>query len=238
MPVTLPTSADLRKVREQATSVVNDAYTQARTPLLVAIGAGDVATSAVLEALNGARKEFDGRTGKVRKTVTDLPKELEDLRKNLDLAALREKLDVAELRRIVDEYFKTVQEKYSELAEKGEKALEKIKSTPQVKQAIDQVNSTVESAQQRFDGVYDDAREVAEDVLGRVTRRTKDTATTVEGDVEETGIDAEVTDIKDAATNGAKATPRKTTTRTTAARKPAAPKAAPKAKAEAEGTES
>lgn len=234
MPVTLPTSADLRKVREQAVTVVNDAYGQARTPLLAAIGAGDLATSTVLEALNTARKGFDGRTDKVRKTVADLPKELEDLRKNLDLAVLREKLDPTELRRIVDEYFKNVQAKYSELAEKGEQALDKIKSTPQVKQALDQVNSTVETAQQRFDGVYDDAREVAEDVLGRVTRRTKDAPKTVDAEVEEPKADDVVTDIK----NGGAAKPaRKTTTRTTttAARKPAA-KAAPKAKAE--GTES
>lgn len=237
MPVTLPTSADLRKVREQAVSVVNDAYGQARTPLLVAIGAGDLATSTVLEALNNARKGFDGRTDKVRKTVADLPKELEDLRKNLDLAVLREKLDPTELRRIVDEYFKSVQAKYSELAEKGEQAIDKIKSTPQVKQALDQVNSTVETAQQRFDGVYDDAREVAEDVLGRVTRRTKDAPKTVDAEVvEEPKSDDVVTDIKDAAPAAKPA--RKTTTRTTtttAARKPAA-KAAPKAKAE--GTES
>lgn len=242
MPVTLPKSDDVRKAREQANSVVAGAFEQARTPLLAVLGAGDLAAQAINDALLKAREELDERTQSARKTATSLPTELDELRKNFDANVLRQKLDPAELRRVVDEYAKAAVNVYESLAGQGEKTLDKLRNTPQVKQALEQVGSTFDAAQHRVEDAVDDAHQVADDVLGKVTRRTRSagekTARTVEGvaedvaaKVDETG-DAVVTDIKQAGEDAAKATrstARKTANRTApAAKKPAAAPATPK----------
>lgn len=248
MPVTLPKSEDVRKAREQATSVVTGAFEQARTPLLAVLGAGDLAAQAIVEAVNKAREEFDERTEFARKTATGLPNELDELRKNFDPSVLRQKLDPAELRRAVDEYAKVAVNVYESLAGQGEKALEKLRNTPQLKQAFDQVGSTFDAAQHRVEDAVDDAREVADDVLGKVTRRTRSVgekaARTVDGIAEDAAeeVDAAgdnvVTGIKEAGASAAKATrstARKTANRTApATRKPATPSTAPKSTGKAD----
>jgi heparin binding hemagglutinin HbhA len=153
----LPTQEELRKAGEQAANA-------ARTPLLAALGAGDLATKAVIEALTKAKTSFDERTEAAKSAVDELPTEL---------SGLREKLDPAELRKLVDAYTQSALHLYSYLAEQGEATLEKFRAQPQVKKAIDQVEGVVDAAQKRAESAAEDARELADDVLGKVTRRTR-----------------------------------------------------------------
>lgn len=153
----LPTQEELRKAGEQAAAA-------ARTPLLAALGAGDLATKAVIEALTKAKTSFDERTEAAKSAVDELPTEL---------SGLREKLDPAELRKLVDAYTQSALHLYTYLAEQGEATLEKFRAQPQVKKAIDQVEGVVDAAQKRAESAAEDARELADDVLGKVTRRTR-----------------------------------------------------------------
>ena len=57
MAVSLPTSADVRKVRSQATKAVNTQFDIVRTPLLAWIGAGDLAVNKVSDAVAKAREK-------------------------------------------------------------------------------------------------------------------------------------------------------------------------------------
>jgi heparin binding hemagglutinin HbhA len=153
----LPTQEELRKAGEQAANA-------ARTPLLAALGAGDLATKAVIEALNKAKTSFDERSEAAKSAVDELPTEL---------SGLREKLDPAELRKLVDAYTQSALHLYSYLAEQGEATLEKFRAQPQVQKATAQVEGVVDAAQKRAESAAADARELADDVLGKVTRRTR-----------------------------------------------------------------
>jgi heparin binding hemagglutinin HbhA len=162
--MTMPTAKDVRKARKQAVDALNTAVEQVRAPLLAAIGAGDLATQAVVEAVNKARTRANERAEAVKGAVEDLP---------TDLTGLREKLDPAELRKLVDEYTEAAQKLYQKLTDAGEDAVAKLRSQPQVKKALDQLEEAIAALQERVGDVAGDARELAEDLLGKVTRRTR-----------------------------------------------------------------
>jgi heparin binding hemagglutinin HbhA len=162
----MPNTQDVRKAREQAVQTLNTAVDQVRTPLLAALGAGDLATKAVVDFVNNARERANERTEAVKGAVDDLPK---------DFGSLREKLDPAELRKLVDEYTEAALKLYRKLAQDGETTLSKLREQPQVKNALDQMEKALAGAQDRAEGVAGDARELAEDVLAKVTRRTRST---------------------------------------------------------------
>ena len=65
MPVTLPTAADVRKVREQAAKNAAERAEAARTPLLAVLGAGDAAVTVVTKAVvdTQTRRQGAGRQG-------------------------------------------------------------------------------------------------------------------------------------------------------------------------------
>ncbi|HEX6357284.1 hypothetical protein [Actinophytocola sp.] len=190
----LPTTEDVRKAREQAVAVLNTAAESVRTPLLAALGAGDLATHAVIDAVNKARTKVN--EGSVP----------------TDLTGLREKVDPAELRKLVDEYTDAAQKLYHKLADQGEDALTKLKSSPQVSKAIDQVEEAIATLQERVGDVAGDARELAEEVLSKVTRRTR-VAGEKAADVVEKAAEDTALAVEEAGGEVASAT-RKATTRT------------------------
>ncbi len=163
---TVPTVEDVRKAGEQARAAVTSAFEQVRTPLLAALGAGDLATQAVVDVVTKTREQLTERAEAARSAAGELP---------TDVTSLREKLDPAELRKLVDEYADAAAKLYQHLADQGEKALGKLRSQPQFKRAIDQLDQAVETAQQRAESAVGDARELADEVLGKVVRRTRST---------------------------------------------------------------
>ena len=155
--VALPKTDDMRKAGEHAVEAL-------RTPLLAALGAGDLATQAVRDAVNKTRTRVNEGAGAAKGAVDELPR---------DLAGVREKLDPAELRKLVDEYTDAAQKLYQKLADQGEDALTKLRSQPQVSKALEQVEEAIATLQDRVGDVAGDARELADEVLARVTRRTR-----------------------------------------------------------------
>jgi heparin binding hemagglutinin HbhA len=179
MAVSLPTSADVRKVRSQANKVVNTQLDYVRTPLLAWIGAGDLAVNKVNDAVAKARtraaerreqaqaraeklqKQAQAQAEKLQKQATDLP------------AELREKLTAEELRKRYEEVADQARKTYTELADRGEETVERIRKQPRVAKVI----SAVEDATERFDKnvekVVDDVHDAGEEVLGRVSTETR-----------------------------------------------------------------
>lgn len=207
MAALLPTTEDVKKAREQAVAVLNTAADSVRTPLLAALGAGDLATQAVIDAVTKART--------ARESVPS------------DLAGLREKVDPAELRKLVDEYTEAAQKLYHKLADQGEDALTKLKADPRVGKAIDQVEEAIATLQERVGDVAGDARELAEEVLSKVTRRTRSvgekTARRVEEATEEAALAVE--ELGGEVAHEVRSASRKAANRT-APSKPAAPRTA------------
>jgi heparin binding hemagglutinin HbhA len=155
--VALPKTDDMRKAGEQAVEAL-------RTPLLAALGAGDLATQAVRDAVNKTRTRVNEGAGAAKGAVDELPR---------DLAGVRERLDPAELRKLVDEYTDAAQKLYQKLADQGEDTLSKLRSQPQVSKALDQVEEAIATLQERVGDVAGDARDLADEVLAKVTRRTR-----------------------------------------------------------------
>jgi heparin binding hemagglutinin HbhA len=201
--MTRPNTEDGRKAVEQV-----------RNPLLAALGAGDLAAKAVLDAVSKAKDGVTERTEAARSAAQDLP---------ADLATLREKLDPAELRKVVDEYTDAALKLYRKLVDQGEEALDKLRAQPQVKKIVDQLEEAIEAAQARAGDVATDARELAEDVLAKVTRKTRSagekTARAAEKLADETAEAIE--ELGEDVAHEVRSTSRKVANRTAQARKPA-----------------
>jgi len=196
---TLPTTEDVRKAGEQAAATFTALLEQAKTPLLAALGAGDLAGKALTDALTKARTQVNERAEAARTAVDELP-------------GLRDKLDPSELRKLLDTYTSAAANLYTYLAEHGEETLEKLREQPQVKVVLDQVG---------------DLQNRADDVLGTIARRTRAAGEKAAEDVEakaEELAEAVVEAGGDVAEETRNVT-RKAAGKVAAAKKPAADKA-------------
>lgn len=206
-------STDVRKAGEQAAAAVNTAVEQVRTPLLAALGAGDLAAKAVADAVNKAKV----RAESTKTAAADLPNEL---------SGLREKLDPAELRKLVDEYTEAAVKLYQKLADQGEDALDKLKAQPQVKKVVEQLEEAIEAAQQRAGDAAGDARALAEDILAKVTRKTRSVGekTAVRTQKVAAEVAETIEEAGDEVASEVRSTTRRVANKTAPARKPAARK--------------
>ncbi len=127
-----------------------DGVDQARTPLLAALGAGDLAAQAVLDAVNKFRTEVTERTESAK---AELPK---------DFGEFKAKLDPSEVRKQLETYGESAKKIYDQLSEHGEETFKKLQDSSQVKKVREQVGTA--------QGRVGDVRSLADDVLGKVTR--------------------------------------------------------------------
>jgi heparin binding hemagglutinin HbhA len=201
--MTRPTTEDVRKAVEPV-----------RTSLLAAVGAGDLVAKAVLDAVNKAKDGVTEGAEVVQKSAQSLP---------TDVCSLREKLDPAELRKAVEEYTEAAVKLYKKLAEQGEEALDKFRAQPQVRKIVDQLEEAIEAAQTRAGDVATDARELAEDVLAKVTRKTRSAGEKTARAAEKVAGEAAeaVEELGEDVAHEVRSTSRKVANRTAPARKPA-----------------
>ncbi|PXY31974.1 hypothetical protein [Prauserella muralis] len=202
------TSDDLRKA-------VNTAFEQVKTSLLAALGAGNLASHAVVDAVNKAKERVTESSDAARKNIEELPS---------DVDSLRERFEPAELRKLLDEYTEAALKLYHKLAESGEETWERLREQPQVRRSIEQLEEVLQTAQERVGDVTGDARERVDEVLARVTGRTRevgeDTALKMEdaaAKVEE--VTSEVADKVEETSPASPKTTTKATPRTASARK-------------------
>lgn len=254
MAVSLPTAADVRKVREQAAKSVADQAEVVKTPVLAVLGAGEYAYSSVLGAYSTVKTRATEQAEAAQKFANELPGEIE---------GLRSKLSTEELRKLVDQVKTQATQYYTDLAKHGESTWTTIRKQPQVKQAFSSVEEFTGKVDARVDAFVDDAHDVAEKALSTLTTQTRsvgekvavrtqkvadevsETITEVTSDVSEkvaeVGEEAAkaVDEAGDEAAAGTRSTtrraanrtaPAKAAPKTTAARKPAArtTKATPK----------
>jgi heparin binding hemagglutinin HbhA len=215
MPVTLPTAADVRKVREQAAKNAAERAEAARTPLLAVLGAGDAAVTVVTKAIVDAQTRRRAQADKVQAYVTALPQKLNADEARKTVAELREQAGTA----------------YAGFAERGEKAWGKIRTQPQVKDAIARIETYTEKLDARVDSFVDDAHDAAEKALAAVTRQTRSVGEKAARDTEKVADEAAETvgevagKISEAGAEAAHAT--RSTSRRAAIR--TVPRTAPKA---------
>ncbi|HEY1969460.1 MAG TPA: hypothetical protein VGH89_16020 [Pseudonocardia sp.] len=164
MAVSLPTSADVRKVRTRANKVVNAQLDLVRTPFLAWVGAGDLAVNKVNDAVAKARTQAGERRAAAKTRAEKLQDQLSDL---------PERLKGEELRKRYDEVSDEARKRYTELADRGEETLERLRKQPRVAKVIEAVEEATERLEKNLDKVVDSAHDRGEEVLGRVSTETR-----------------------------------------------------------------
>ena len=135
-----------------------------KAPLLAAVGAADLALERVNEIVatlreraGEARTDAEARVGETRARVTKLQEELPT-----QFGDLRERLTSDELRKFAESYAEAAQTSYNKLVERGEAALERLRSQP-----------ALEEAAGRVERYSDQAVELTQEALGNVATQTR-----------------------------------------------------------------
>ncbi len=135
-----------------------------KAPLLAAVGAADLALERVNEILatlreraGEARTDAETRVeesrARINKLQEDLPSQFGDI---------REKLTADEVRKFAEGYAEAAQSTYNKLVERGEAALERLRSQP-----------ALEEAASRVEEYTDQAVELTQEALGNVASQTR-----------------------------------------------------------------
>ncbi len=135
-----------------------------KAPLLAAVGAADLALERVNESVatlreraGDARSDAETRVEESRARITKLQEDLP-----AQLGDIREKLNSDELRKFAESYADNAQSAYNKLIERGEAALERLRSQP-----------ALESAASRVEEYTDQAVELTQEALGNVATQTR-----------------------------------------------------------------
>jgi heparin binding hemagglutinin HbhA len=135
-----------------------------KAPLLAAVGAADLALERVneivatlLERAGEARTDAEARVEESRARLTRLQEDLPT-----QFGDLRDRLTSEELRKFAESYAETAQTTYNKLVERGEVAIEKLRSQP-----------ALEEAAGRVETYTDQAVELTQEALGNVASQTR-----------------------------------------------------------------
>ena len=135
-----------------------------RAPLLAALGAADLALATVNELIGNMRDRAEGTRSDTRSRVEESRARLAKLQGGLpeQLTELREKFSADELRKAAEGYLDAATNRYNELVERCEAALERLRSQP-----------VFEDASARAEGYVDQAVELTQEALGTVASQTR-----------------------------------------------------------------
>ena len=135
-----------------------------KAPLLAAVGAADLAlervneiVAALRERAGEARTDAETRVEESRARLTKLQEDLPT-----QFGELRDRLTTDELRKAAEGYADAAQTTYNKLVERGEAALERLRSQPAIEEAAGRVESYT-----------DQAVELTQEALGNVASQTR-----------------------------------------------------------------
>lgn len=157
-----------------------------KAPLFAAVGAADLALATVNEIVatlleraeeartdattrvEESRARLNTRVDETRERLTklqeDLPKQFSKFQEDLpkQFGELQDKLTSEELRKVAEGYAEQAQATYAKLVERGEAAIERLRTQP-----------AIEEAAARVEGYTDQAVELTQDALGTVAAQTR-----------------------------------------------------------------
>ena len=149
-----------KKSQKNAQPTVDDL----KAPLLAAVGAADLALERVNEIVatlreraGEARTDAGSRVEESRARLTKLQEDLPN-----QFGELRDRLTSDELRKFAESYAEAAQTTYNKLVERGEAALERLRSQPAIEEAAGRVESYT-----------DQAVELTQEALGNVASQTR-----------------------------------------------------------------
>ena len=150
--------------KTQKTAAAQPTVDDLKAPLLAAVGAADLALERVNEIVatlreraGEARTDAEARVEESRARLTRLQEDLPT-----QFGDLRDRLSSEELRKFAESYAETAQTTYNKLVERGEVAIEKLRSQPALEEAAGRVRSNT-----------DQAVELTQEALGNVASQTR-----------------------------------------------------------------
>ncbi|KUI44138.1 heparin-binding hemagglutinin [Mycobacterium sp. IS-1590] len=189
-----------------------------KAPLLAAVGAADLALERVNEIVAALRERADDARTDSRSRVEGTRARIDRLQEDLptQFGELRDRLSSDELRKFAETYAEAAQTTYNKLVERGEAALERLRSQPGFSEAAG-----------RVEGYTDQAVELTQEALGNVAAQTRAVG---ERAAKLVGVELPKKADKGAAPvkNAAKKAPAKAPAKKTPAKKAPAKKAAAK----------
>jgi heparin binding hemagglutinin HbhA len=135
-----------------------------RAPLLAALGAADLALATVNDLIAGLRERAEETRADTRTRVGERRARLTKLQEDLpeQFTELRDKFTTEELRKAAEGYLEAATGRYNELVERGEAALQRLRS-----------QTAFEDASARAEGYVDQAVERTQEALGTVASQTR-----------------------------------------------------------------
>ena len=137
------------------------------TSLYAVVGAGDVVVSEAKDAYDRVKnraEDVQTRLSETRTRLTDLPAEVdvEEIKAKLTVDELKSRLSKDELRKVTQSYVDSATDLYNNLAERGENAVERLRTKPAVQENLDRVGK-----------VYNEAVDWTEEAIGTVSHQTR-----------------------------------------------------------------
>lgn len=135
-----------------------------KAPLLAALGAADLALATVNDLLVELRERAGEARGDTRSRVEESRARLTKLQDELpeQFADLRDKFTSEELRKAAEGYVEAATGRYNDLVERGEAALQRLRS-----------QSSFDDASARAEEYVDQAVELTQEALGNVASQTR-----------------------------------------------------------------
>jgi heparin binding hemagglutinin HbhA len=135
-----------------------------RAPLLAALGAADLALATVNDLIANLRERAEDTRTETRSRVEERRARLSKLQEDLpeQFTELRERFTSDELRKAAEGYLEAATSRYNELVDRGEAALERLRS-----------QRPFEDASARAEGYVDQAVELTQEALGTVATQTR-----------------------------------------------------------------
>src|ERR1700757_10368 len=135
-----------------------------RAPLLAALGAADLALATVNDLIVNLRERAEETRTETRSRVEERRARLSKLQEDLpeQLTELRERFTAEELRKAAEGYVEAATSRYNELVERGEAALDRLRS-----------QRPFEDASARAPAPVDQAVELTQEALGTVASQTR-----------------------------------------------------------------
>ncbi|SPM33059.1 heparin-binding hemagglutinin [Mycobacterium rhizamassiliense] len=142
----------------------NSNVEELRAPLLAALGAADLALATVNELISGLRDRAEDTRTDTRSRVEESRARLAKLQDDLpeQFTELRERFTPEELRKAAEGYLDAATNRYNELVERGEAALQRLRA-----------QRPFEETTARAEGYVDQAVELTQEALGTVATQTR-----------------------------------------------------------------
>ena len=142
----------------------NPTIDELKTPLLAALGAADLALATVTDLVANLRERAEEARGDATTRVEESRARFAKLQEDLpeQFAELRERFTADELRKAAEGYMEAATGRYNELVERGEAALQRLRS-----------QRPFEDASARAEEYVDQAVELTQEALGNVASQTR-----------------------------------------------------------------